>query len=112
MKNILYTNQSIDIEDLGSKYYDKGSWYIGYIPLNLIKFRKWNEHRYEDNKLIISKTNSVKPIILDEYDNINDNYYLIDGNHRCFCAKELGYTHISAIISTECKDNRILTNVL
>jgi len=100
--NKLEIVSSFDKECLSEMYLHYYDWRIDYIPLELISFKKWNESRYENNKMLILKTNSTMPITLIYEDN---KYQLQDGNHRCFCAQELGYTHICAIILTWIEDD-------
>lgn len=73
---------------------------IVYIRLDDIKFKKWQKDRYVKNKKIISVTQTVRPIKLVRNNNTHDGtkYTLEDGNHRCYCCKELGYKYIPAII--------------
>ena len=99
--------KNIDIKMLGNTFYRRKTlWYIANIPLNIINFSNWEPYRYKHNIKLISDTKSVKPIILGDLDNISQKYTLCDGNHRCFCSNELGYTHIPAIVSKRIKDRR------
>jgi hypothetical protein len=70
-------------------------WYLAYVPLEIINFS--NGPRYLENKREIENTNSVMPIVLGDFIE-NNKYTLHDGNHRCYCVKEMGYTHIPAVI--------------
>jgi hypothetical protein len=100
-------SDKIDIFSLGIHYYNrKNSWYIANVPLELIEFINWDKFRYNHNKELISEFGTVKPIILGDFDKELGKYSLTDGNHRCFCCNELGYTHIPAIISKKTKDIR------
>jgi hypothetical protein len=70
---------------------------FGFFKLDDINFHKREENRYVDNKEKISKTKKVIPI--DIKPNFDDEKYdLIDGNHRCFVCKEIGYNYIPAFI--------------
>lgn len=89
---------NINIKELGNNYYGKNKWYIGLVPLNLIDFNKYDEWKYEHNKTLILTTKSIIPIMLGDYDNFKNKYTLSDGNHRCYCSYDIGYTYIPAII--------------
>ena len=90
---------TMDIEELGNSYYEtKNLWYIANVPLSMIDYENWDIHRYTKNKNIIKISRTVKPIILGDFNRTIGKYELTDGNHRCFCSNELGYTHIPAII--------------
>ena len=98
---------SINLKELGNSIYRRKScWYIANIPLNIIDFVNWEPSRYKNNLKLISDTKSVKPVILGDLDNITQKYSLCDGNHRCYCSNELGYTHIPAIVSKRVNDSR------
>jgi hypothetical protein len=97
---------SLNIIELGNLYYEKKyKWYLAYIPLNIIDFSNWEPSRYNHNIKLISETKCVKPIILGDFDDSIKKYTLSDGNHRCFCSNELGYTHIPAIVHISIKDH-------
>jgi hypothetical protein len=99
--------KNINIKMLGNNFYKRKTfWYIANIPLNIIDFSNWEPSRYKHNKKLISDTKSVKPIILGDLDSASQKYTLCDGNHRCFCSNELGYTHIPAIVSKRINDKR------
>jgi len=98
---------SINLKELGNSIYRRKSlWYLANIPLNIIDFINWEPSRYKNNLKLISDTKSVKPVVLGDLDNITQKYSLCDGNHRCYCSNELGYTRIPAIISTRVNDSR------
>lgn len=100
---------SINLKELGNSYFTrKTQWYIANIPLNIITFKNWEPTRYRDNLKLISDTQTVKPIILDCFDIETQKFTLIDGNHRCFCSNELGYTHIPAIVRKKICDLRFV----
>jgi len=104
---------SINIKQLGNSWYTrKTCWYVANIPLNIIEFSNWEPNRYIHNKKLISDTKSVKPVILADFDVSIQKYTLSDGNHRCFCSNELGYTHIPAIVSKRKTDTRFEIIVL
>ena len=98
---------SINLKELGNSIYRRKSlWYLTNIPLNIIDFINWEPSRYKNNLKLISDTKSVKPVILGDLDNTTQKYSLCDGNHRCYCSNELGYTHIPAIVSIRVNDSR------
>ena len=101
---------SINLKELGNSIYRRKSlWYLANIPLNIIYFVNWEPSRYKNNLKHISDTKSVKPVILGDLDNATQKYTLSDGNHRCYCSNELGYTHIPAIVSKKINDIRFET---
>jgi len=101
---------SINVKELGNSIYRrKSQWYLANIPLNIIDFINWEPSRYKNNLKLISDTKSVKPVILGDLDNTTQKYNLCDGNHRCYCCNELGYTHIPAIVSKRVNDTRFET---
>ena len=107
--NVLNIAPSVNMKDLASMYYkSKDLWYVAYVPLELLKFYKLNEINYQNNKSLIAKKHNVMPIILGNYDTTIRKYWLIDGNHRCICARELNYSHVPAIIPVKCKDPRFV----
>ena len=67
-------------------------------PISLIKFEAWNKDREAENYKLLAETGSMPPIRL-SYDEKNNEYKLVDGNHRLNAAKELGYNCVPAIIS-------------
>ncbi len=77
--------------------------------MNIIDFINWEPSRYKNNLKLISDAKSVKPVILGDLDNTTQKYSLCDGNHRCYCSNELGYTHIPAIVSKRVNDTRFET---
>ena len=101
---------SINVKELGNSIYRRKTlWYIANIPLSIIDFVNWEPSRYKNNMKLISDTKSVKPVILGDLDNTTQKYTLSDGNHRCYCSNELGYTHIPAIVSKKINDIRFET---
>ena len=98
---------SINVIELGNSIHRRKSlWYLANIPLNIVDFVYWEQSRYKSNIKLISDTKSVKPVILGDLDNTTQKYSLCDGNHRCYCSNELGYTHIPAIVSKKTNDIR------
>jgi hypothetical protein len=80
---------------------DDGYWYeevFQYIPIEQIKFDPWNNERAKDNLNKLVDTKSMPPVIA-SFDSEKQKYILTDGNHRTNAAKELGYTHVPAIVS-------------
>lgn len=101
---------SINVTEFGNSIYGRKSlWYLANIPLNIIHFVNWEPSRYKNNMKLISDTKSVKPIILGDLNNATQKYILCDGNHRCYCTNELGYTHIPSIVSKRVNDIRFET---
>jgi len=82
----------------------KSSWYYAYVPLDIIHFEKRDENRYINNKTSIIQEKNVTPIILGEFNTELNKYTIIDGNHRCFCAKELGYKYIPGFVQKGIND--------
>jgi hypothetical protein len=100
---------SINIKQLGNAYHTrKNLWYVANIPLSIIDFCNWEPTRYKNSMELIKNTQSVKPIILGSFDDDIQKYTLIDGNHRCFCCNELGYTYIPSIVNHKNKDTRFI----
>ncbi len=88
-------------------WYDKnGYWYdvqLKYILIDSIEYKKCHEYKYIHNLNEIKTTGKVYPICICELEQTKDHnktnkYILNDGNHRCFCCKELGYKYIPAYI--------------
>ena len=101
--------ETIDIKQLGnSRFVRKNAWYIANVPLNLIDYINWEPSRYISNRDLIQSRGTVKPIMLGDIDTITGKYSLTDGNHRCYCAAELGYTHIPAIIHISIKNDAFI----
>lgn len=82
------------------RYVDKPRFcYMAYVPLDMIPYRRWNDRRYALNYERISKQGTVSPIHLDKPPGSKrTSLLLIDGNHRCAVCRDLGYTHILAIL--------------
>jgi hypothetical protein len=97
----------INIRDFGNKLFGKRKWKLGSIPLGKIIFDYFDPSKYEYNKRLIKITGEVIPITVKAI-NKNQKYILKDGNHRCYCCKELGYTHIPAFMPNSIKDTDIL----
>ena len=95
---------SLNIKEYGNcRYTRRTAWYLANVPLNMIRFESWNPGRYVRNTELIQTTGTTLPVILG---NIEDGKYtLTDGNHRCYCSNELGYTHIPAIIHVSIKND-------
>jgi hypothetical protein len=105
--------ESMDIKQLGnSRFTRKNAWYIANVPLNLIDYVNWEPSRYISNRTLIQSLGTVKPIMLGDIDKITGKYSLADGNHRCYCTAELGYTHIPAIIHISIKNDAFIKNNL
>jgi hypothetical protein len=47
--------------------------------------------------IALCENEEIRVIIVDEI--VDGKFKLIDGRHRCFCANELGFTHIPAIVT-------------
>jgi ParB-like nuclease domain len=95
---------SLNIKEYGNyRYTRRTAWYLANVPLNMIRFESWEPSRYVRNKELIETTGTTLPIILGSIE--DSKYTLIDGNHRCFCCNELGYTHIPAIIHVSIKND-------
>jgi hypothetical protein len=93
---------SLNIKDYGNYRYRRiTAWYLALVPLNMIHFA--NGERYQSNKEFIQPTGNVYPVILGDIE--DGKYTLTDGNHRCYCSNELGYTHIPAIIHASIKND-------
>lgn len=98
---------TLDIKSYGnSRYTRRTAWYFANVPLNMIYFESWEPSRYVRNKELLQTTGNTLPIILGDKE--GDKYTLTDGNHRCFCANELGYTHIPAIIHISIKNDAFI----
>lgn len=67
------------------------------IPINEIDYDIYKQYKYDKNMIALCENEETRVIIIDEM--INGKFKLIDGRHRCFCANELGYTHIPAIVT-------------
>jgi hypothetical protein len=77
------------------------------IPIKEIDYNIYKQYKYDKNMIAFCENEETRVIIIDEM--INDKFKLIDGNHRCFCANELGYTHIPAIVTRRLR-NLLITN--
>ena len=95
---------SLNIKEYGNcRYTRRTAWYLANVPLNMIRFESWNPDRYVRNKELIQTTGTTLPVILGDIE--DGKYTLTDGNHRCYCSNELGYTHIPAIIHISIKND-------
>jgi hypothetical protein len=86
--------------DLVSEFDSEGSWpenVVEELALDDIAFNAWNDHRKQRNFDEIKSSGMVFPVNV-EYNESTNKYQLIDGNHRCWSCKELGYTLIPAQI--------------
>jgi hypothetical protein len=98
---------TIDVKQIANNYF-QNNYYVANILLDKINYTKWNENRYKKNNKLISETKTVQPIILGDFDEKIHKYNLTDGNHRCYCCKELGYTYIPAIIPNYIEDESFI----
>lgn len=89
-KPILEKDNIIDLES--------GDFEFRYVLIDQIYLDPiWNIDKYEDNHDRIKSTGQMVPIILSFNDDIGK-YELTDGIHRTHSTRDLGYTHIPAII--------------
>lgn len=97
---------SLNIKEYGDRVFDTKTekWYFALVPLKLIPFTCWEPRRYVRNKELLQTTGTTKPIILDPGVGVGE-ILLVDGNHRCYCSNELGYTHIPAIVNALVKND-------
>jgi hypothetical protein len=80
---------------------EDGYWWedcLEYIPIDQIDIPEvWNQHRYDNNKQWLEKTGKFPPIRA-WFDDEKKMYGIGDGIHRVNVAKDLGYTHIPALV--------------
>ena len=69
------------------------------ILLDLLSYAPWMESRLVQNRHLITRTRMVVPISVVKTD--DGSYKIIDGNHRCTVAYELGYDRIPAFIQND-----------
>lgn len=81
-------------------YFEYGSYYLDefvLIPISKIKFKKWNQGRYDFYMDRFQKGGAAQPVRLSLKE--DGMYEVGDGNHRIAVSEALGYTHIPAIVS-------------
>ncbi|AYV86645.1 MAG: hypothetical protein Sylvanvirus5_13 [Sylvanvirus sp.] len=81
-------------------YEDDGEWQrmiVKQIPLKDIEFKTWMSYRQTKNLAEIEQKGTVQPIEV-EYNQTQNKYEILQGNHRCWAAQQLKYTHISAVM--------------
>jgi len=93
----------LDIEEARRQYAEYGEWYEyvfePMVPIAQIELTPpWNQLRYEDNKKRIGETGKMPPAFL-HFDDATQIYRVEDGIHRINAAKDLGYTHVPAVVS-------------
>jgi len=82
-------------------FQEDGYWFedvFQNIPISKIEYNPWSSIRLKDNLEKIKGTKSTYPIVA-YFDEEKDKYLLTDGNHRVSASKELGYTHVPAIVT-------------
>lgn len=97
----------LDIEHLKSQY-EEGCWLywdLKLVDLNYIEFGSWNSRRHFKALTELQSLGMCYPVFLDDAtDEHTAKRELIDGNHRCQAAYDLGYTHIPTWVNVERKD--------
>jgi len=93
----------IDLDEVKRQYEEYGEWYENVfepnVPISQIELPKvWNEARYKNNFEKIKATGGVPPIFLG-YDEATKAYKISDGIHRVHAVKDLGFTHIPAVVA-------------
>lgn len=88
-----------------------GDYVLILVPLSIIPARNWNPDRYVENCKIIKRLGTIRPITIGE-SSIDGSVSIVDGNHRAFCAKELGYTFIPAFVPPEWEDLHLFSKKL
>jgi hypothetical protein len=85
-------------------YYETG-WYwldeLLYVPIEKIKFNKWNQGRYDFYIDAFQKGKAAEPVRLGKSMDGGGWYEVGDGNHRVAASLEMGYTHVPALVSRE-----------
>jgi hypothetical protein len=92
-----------DVEEARREYQQYGEWYENVfepmVPIDQIDLPSpWNNLRYEDNKKKIGETGKMPPAFL-SFNDTTHIYVISDGIHRINAAKDLGYTHVPAVVS-------------
>ena len=78
------------------------------IPINEIDYDIYKQYKYHKNMIALCENEETRVIIVDCIE--NNKFKLIDGRHRCYCANELGFTHIPAIVTKQLKNLLIFNN--
>lgn len=76
---------------------------IRYLPLQDINYKSREKERYQACCVFIFERNATKPISA-SWDEKKRKYGLLEGNHRCTAAHDLGYTHIASSLELRCID--------
>lgn len=92
-----------DWEEVRRQYRESGEWYEDVlelmVPISQIELpAPWNSFRLENNKKKIKETGAMPPAML-YFDDSSQTYKISDGIHRINAAKDLGYTHVPAVVS-------------
>lgn len=98
-------NKKIDINYMLENH-SAGCNYLACVPIDLILFKKWDEHKLKYWLNTLKTTNEIDPIMLGDFDEILQKYDIIDGIHRCTACVKLKYSHIPAIIPNYINDSR------
>ncbi len=94
-----FAKANVDFEEYGHWFMET----FENIPIDKIEYNPWSPERSKDNLEKIRATKSMPPVIA-YYDEGKDKFSLTDGNHRTYAAKELGYTHVPAIVTRKRTD--------
>jgi len=91
-----------DMEEAKRQYKEYGEWdewvFETMVPISKIEVpAPWSSSRLEENKKLLEATGAMPPIILG-FDGSSQKYEIADGIHRTTSAKQLGYTHVPAVI--------------
>jgi hypothetical protein len=89
-----------DLADQWVSYLQDGYSYedvFEYIPVSKVDFDLWNKDRYAFYMEAFKKNKAAKPIQVSLLE--NGRYSLVDGNHRTAASRDMGYSHVPAIVS-------------
>jgi len=91
-----------DMEEAKRQYEEYGEWYERVFETVLISEIElpapWSIGRLDNNKKKLQATGAMPPILLD-FDDSSQTYKISDGIHRTNAAKQLGYTHVPAVVT-------------
>jgi len=91
----------VDVRVLGRLRTNPNVYSLEIVPISQIELRKpWNKFRLKDNLAKIKTTKAMPPVWL-HFDEKLLRFQVEDGIHRINVAKQLGFTHVPAIVARE-----------